>query len=95
MARKNESSCRIAAQEAAKPRNHRELGQAILAECDPVKVGCELLNSESESVKARALETFVNWSYGSPAKAVSTGSGGGLRVVWDLLGTPSESPQTQ
>jgi hypothetical protein len=75
-----------------KPRNLRELGQAILAECDPVKAGSELLQASSESVKIRALETFAGWSFGSPANgaAGTAGDKAAVRIVWDILAPAHE-----
>ena len=74
------------------PRNHRELGQAILAECDPVIVGCGLLEGQSESVKARALETVANWAFGPPVTAAPAGSGGNVRIVCTLPRPAREAP---
>jgi hypothetical protein len=74
-----------------KPRNHRELGQAILAVHNPVAVGCELLQSKSESVKARAFETTTNWAYGKSGPATGgRGSGRGVRIIWDMPAPPYE-----
>jgi hypothetical protein len=73
----------------ATPRNHRELAQAILAQCDPVKVGCELLESGNErgsTVRARVWETLANWQFGKPAQG-SRGSVSGapaMRIIWDM-----------
>src|SRR5258708_3609349 len=66
-----------------RPRNHRELGQAILAEVNPVTVACGLLQSESESVKARTLETVADWAFGSPA-AGTNATAERVRIVWNL-----------
>jgi hypothetical protein len=70
------------------PRNRRELAKDIFVARDPVDVGRELLNAESESVKARAFETFADWYYGP---AGSGGTNGGVRIVWDLPAPPHES----
>jgi len=77
-------SIEITPRRAKKPRNQRELGQAVFAEVDPVAVARGLLNSESETVKVRTLETLVNWAFRSPA-AESKDSGGQVQIVWDLL----------
>jgi hypothetical protein len=75
----------------AQPHNHRELGQAILAVHNPVAVGCELLQSKSESVKARAFETTTNWAFGKPVPTTGgRGSGRGVRIIWDMPAPPYE-----
>ena len=74
-----------------KPRNHRELGQAVFAEVDPVAVAQRLLNSESEAVKVRALETLVNWAFGSPA-AAPPAAGGAVRIAWNVPRPAREAP---
>ena len=54
------------------PRNHRELAQAIFAECDPVVIGRELLESDSgraSTVKARVWETLVDFAFGKQEPA--------------------------
>ena len=76
------------------PRNHRELAQAIFAECDPITVGRELLESGSErggTVKARVWETLVEFLLGKPAAAASAASGANVRIVWDLPAPPHEA----
>jgi len=76
------------------PRNHRELAQAIFAQCDPVTVGKELLESGSErggSVKARVWETLVEFLLGKPAPAGGAASGANVRIVWDLPAPPHET----
>jgi hypothetical protein len=77
----------------ATPRSHRELGQAILAECDLVKAGSELLNAGSESVKMRALETIADWSFGKPpsAAAETAAQKPAVRVIWDIPAPPHEA----
>lgn len=77
---------------AAKPKTLQELGRAILAVCDPVKAGGELLRADSESVKIRALETFAGWSFGAPAKpaAPAVPEKPALRIIWDLPAPPHE-----
>ena len=72
------------------PRTHRELAQAISAECDLVQVGCGLLQSGSErgaAVRARMFETVANWQFG---KSNSAAGGSGVRVIWDMPGPPHE-----
>jgi hypothetical protein len=77
---------------ARAPSNHRELGRAILAACDPVAVGRALLESESESVRARALEVIAGWAYGAAKPAASPAKDPGVRIIWDLLEPPKEKP---
>ena len=77
------------------PRNHRELAEAIFAECNAVQVGRELLESSSErgaTVRARVFETLANWLFGKPGAA---GGGSGVQVIWDVPRPPHESHQTQ
>lgn len=80
---------------AANPKTLQELGRAILAQCDPVKAGGELLRAESESVKIRALETFADWSFGAQAKppAPPAAEKPALRIIWDLPAPPHEKEQ--
>jgi hypothetical protein len=82
---------------APEPRNHRELAQAILAQCDAVKVGRELLESSSEkgaSVRARVFETLVNWQFGKTGATPSIDRPN-LRIIWDLPGPPHESEDAE
>jgi hypothetical protein len=85
--------------ERIEPRNHRELAQAISAECDLVQIGLELLQSGTErgaSVRARMFETLANWRFGQPAgqpaAAGKAGSkdGSNVRIIWDLPCPPHE-----
>ena len=79
------------------PRNHRELAQAIFAQCDPVQLGRELLESDSDrgaSVKARVWETLVNFAFGQPATASrASATPPRVRVVWNLSDPPRDSPE--
>jgi len=72
------------------PSNHRELGRAILAGCDPVEVGRKLLESKSDSVKERALEVIAGWAYGTTKPTAGAEKGLGVRIVWDLPVPPHE-----
>jgi hypothetical protein len=63
---------------------HRELGRAILAACDPVEVGRKLLESKSESVKARALEMIAGWAYGTAKPNAGSEECPGVHIIWDL-----------
>ena len=72
-----------------RPRNHRELAQAIFAQCDPVVIGRELLgtdNGRASSVKARVWETLVNFAFGKqePAAGAKAAPAPRVRVVWSL-----------
>ena len=77
------------------PRNHRELAQAIFAECNAVQVGRELLESGSErgaAVRARMFETLANWHFGKSNSAAGGPPGrmADVRVIWDLPAPPHE-----
>ena len=77
------------------PRNHRELAEAIFAECNAVKVGRELLQSGSErgaTVRARVFETLANWLFGKPGPPAGSS---GVHVIWDLPRPPHETHQEQ
>jgi len=72
------------------PRTHRELAEAIFAECGAVQVGCELLQSGSErgaAVRARMFETLANWQFGKPGP---TAGAENVRVIWDMPRPPRE-----
>jgi len=72
------------------PRTHRELAEAIFAECGAVQVGCELLQSGSKrgaAVRARMFETLANWRFGKPGPPAAAGN---MRVIWDIPGPPHE-----
>ena len=79
---------------AGEVRSHRELAEAIFSECDPVKVGRELLQSGSEkgaSVRARVFETLANWQFG---KAPDSSAGQTrVRVIWSIPRPPRESEE--
>lgn len=83
----------------SEPRNHRELAQAIFAQCDPVQVGRELLSSSSEkgaSVRARVFETLADWQFGAPARTGASSSGAAaVRIIWNIPGPPRESEEPQ
>jgi hypothetical protein len=76
------------------PRNHRELAQAIFAECDAVAIGCELLGPNNErtnnSVKARIWETLVDFLFGKLAAPGSASAEPKVRIIWDLPSPPHE-----
>jgi len=77
------------------PRTHRELAQAIFAECGAVQVGRELLQSGSErgaAVRARIFETLANWQFGKPGQPSGAGN---VRVIWDMPRPPRESDDTE
>ena len=72
------------------PRTHRELAEAIFAECSAVQVGCELLQSGSKrgaAVRARMFETLANWQFGKPGPPAAAGN---VRVIWDMPRPPHE-----
>jgi hypothetical protein len=79
---------------AVEPRNHRELAQAIAAECNLVQVGRDLLESSSEkgaSVRARMFETLANWQFGPQRQASAPSTGRpAVRIIWDLPCPPHE-----
>jgi hypothetical protein len=77
----------------AEPRNHRELAEAIFAECDPVKIGRELLesgNDKGASVRARVFETLADWQFGQKPVS-STPARPRVRFIWTIPGPPRES----
>lgn len=77
------------------PRTHRELAQAIFADCDAVGVGRELLESAAErgaAVRARMFETLANWQFGKPGPQAG---GGNVRVIWDVPRPPHEPSDTE
>lgn len=77
----------------AEPRNHRELAEAIFAECDPVKIGRELLesgNDKGASVRARVFETLADWQFGQKP-ASSAPARPRVRFIWTIPGPPRES----
>jgi len=74
------------------PRSHRELGEAILASGNPVKVGCELLDKDKSEdrgapTRLRSLETFAGWAFGKPD---AQGHRKPPRIIWDIPGPPYE-----
>lgn len=75
----------------AKPRSHRELGEAIFDEANPVKVGAELLDKDNDDRGApnrlRSLQTFADWAYG---ERNAEGSRKPPRIIWDIPGPPYE-----
>ena len=76
------------------PRNHRELAEAIFAKCNPVEVGCDLLESSSEkgaSVRARVFETLADWQFGPQQRpAAPSTDRPAVRIIWDLPCPPRE-----
>jgi hypothetical protein len=77
----------------AEVRNHRELAEAIFSECDPVKIGRELLESSSDkgaSVRARVFETLADWQFGKKP-APREQSQRRVHVIWTIPGPPRES----
>jgi hypothetical protein len=74
-----------------RPNSLRELANAVFAQRDPVAVGNDLLNADSESVKLRALESLAGWAYEAPAPASNRPTQPpGIRLIWDI---PSRPPQ--
>lgn len=66
------------------PQNRRELALAIFAQCDPVALGCAVLENGDDrgaSVRLRGLEMFTEWAYG---KEDAEAEPGPTRVIWDL-----------
>lgn len=73
-------------------RSHRELGAAILAAGNPVKVGCELLDKETSEDRGaanrlRSLQTFADWAFEKPG---ADGYRKPPRIIWDIPGPPYE-----
>ena len=80
-----------AGRKKARPGSLRELADAVFAQRDPVAVGSDLLNADSESVKLRALESLAGWAYETPAPASNRpAQPAGIRLIWDI---PSRPPQ--
>jgi hypothetical protein len=72
--------------------SHRELGAAILAAGNPVKVGCELLDKETSEDRGaanrlRSLQTFADWAFEKPG---TEGYRKPPRIIWDIPGPPYE-----
>lgn len=68
----------------ATPQNRCELALAIFAQCDPVALGCAVLENGDDrgaSVRLRGLEMFTEWAYG---KGDSEATPAPTRVIWDL-----------
>lgn len=66
------------------PQNRRELALAIFAQCDPVALGCAVLENGDDrgaSVRLRGLEMFTDWAYG---KEDAEAEPAPTRVIWDL-----------
>ena len=66
------------------PQNRRELALAIFAQCDPVALGCAILQNGDDrgaSVRLRGLEMFTEWAYG---KEDTEAEPAPTRVIWDL-----------
>jgi len=66
------------------PPNRRELALAIFAQCDPVALGCAILQNGEDrgaSVRLRGLEMFTEWVYG---KEDAEEEPGPTRLIWDL-----------
>jgi hypothetical protein len=77
--------------ERPEPRNHRELAEAIFSECDPVKIGRELLesgNDKGASVRARVFEKLADWQFGK--KPAASAPKRRVRVIWTIPGPPHE-----
>ena|SRR3990172_9065443 len=81
----------------AEPRNHRELAQAIFAQCDMVTIGRELLESGNEkgaSVRAGVFKTVVDWRYGKTDGDSQAGRTT-VQIIWDLPGPARESADAE
>ncbi len=66
------------------PQSRRELALAIFAQCDPVALGCAVLENGDDrgaSVRLRGLEMFTEWAYG---KEDAEAEPAPTRVIWDL-----------
>lgn len=66
------------------PEDRRELALAIFAQCDPVALGCAILQNGDErgaSVRLRGLEMFTEWAYGKEGAQEEPGP---TRLIWDL-----------
>ena len=75
---------RAAARARAIPQTRRELALAIFAQCDPVALGCAVLENGDDrgaSVRLRGLEMFTEWAYG---KEEAEAERAPTRVIWDL-----------
>ncbi len=90
-ASENAGEAPAAARAYAKPRSHRELGEAIFDIADPVKVGGELLDKDNDERSApnrlRSLEKFADWAYG---ERNAEGHRQPPRIIWDIPGPPYE-----
>jgi len=78
-------------------RSHRELGTAILAAGDPVKVGCELLDKNTSEdrgapTRLKSLQTFADWAFEKPG---ADGYRKPPRIIWDIPGPPYEPVETE
>ena len=65
------------------PQDRHELALAIFAQCNPVALGCAILQNGEDrgaSVRLRALEMFTDWAYGKDEDP----DPGPTRVIWDL-----------
>lgn len=82
------------AKEVPMPRNHRELAEAIFAECDPVTVGRGLLEASGSergaSIRARVWATLVDFLLGKTAPAGGAAAAPRVNIVWDLPAPPHE-----
>lgn len=66
------------------PPNRRELALAIFAQCDPVALGCAILQNGEDrgaSVRLRGLEMFTEWVYGKEDEEEDPEP---TRLIWDL-----------
>jgi hypothetical protein len=82
---------RATGRKKARPKSLRDLANAVFAQHDPVEVGSDLLNADSESVKLRALESLAGWAYETPTPVSNRlVRPAGIRLVWDI---PSRPPQ--
>jgi len=90
-------ACQTADETGAEPRNHRELAQAIFAQCDMVTIGRELLESGNEkgaSVRAGVFKTVVDWRYGKTDGDSQAGRTT-VQIIWDLPGPARESADAE
>jgi len=91
MPKKKTSKRKPSGRKKTRPSTLRDLADAVFAQRDPVAVGSELLNADSESVKLRALESLAGWAYETPAPANNRpAQPAGIRLIWDI---PSRRPE--
>lgn len=74
------------------PRSHRELGNAIFEESNPVKAGREILDESNDATRLNALKAFADWAYGERDGRANYKP---PRIIWDIPGPPYEPPDPE